>query len=231
MADCTDRVQVSLREILAAMAIVAIGLGLVHCIQIYHRQSADSERNYWVAASTVEVSAVGVVAGLDLAGPAMLIWRTRLFEQIVETNRPRLSGIARVYGRPHAEDLLQEILLQTWRALPRQNNPNHLNTWCYRIALNTGMTWQRKRRHDRSVNLDDEAWASAVAPTAAGNLARQLDRFIQSLGEVDRALMLMLLDDLEYASISEVMRLSEGAIRVRIHRLKKRLAEWEPLDS
>src|SRR5690606_38506807 len=116
-----------------------------------------------------------------------------MFERLVETNRTRLGGIARAYGAGHAEDLLQEILLQIWRTLPRLRNQRYADTWCYRVAVNTAISWRRQQRRHLAVNVDDEVWAHSPSTGAAPrDPSRGLYRFLDSLSEVDRALMLML---------------------------------------
>jgi RNA polymerase sigma-70 factor (ECF subfamily) len=154
------------------------------------------------------------------------------FSELVRSNRTRLWGIARAYGRAEADDLLQEILLQVWRALPRFRGESRVDTWCYRVALNTALDWRRKSERRR-------ASGTTGCGTDAAECARRLDgetdeallaRFLDTLSDTDRACLLMYLEDLDHAGIAEVLGVSEGAARTRLSRIKSKLAEWEPLD-
>jgi len=63
------------------------------------------------------------------------------------------------------------------------------------------------------------------------NATRLLQQFLQTLSDMDRALVLMHLEDMSGREMAEVTGLSEGALRVRIHRIKQRLAEWKVGDT
>lgn len=153
------------------------------------------------------------------------------FLEIAAESRNRLTGIARAYGGVHSEDLLQEILLQIWRGLPSLKQREFAATWCYRLALNTAISWKRNQASSKAFPIDTAALENTVSDRTEPPRAELIDRFLGTLGDVDRAILLMVLEDIDYAVIAQVMGLSEGAIRVRVHRIKKKLAEWEPLDS
>ncbi len=154
------------------------------------------------------------------------------FEQLLQRNRGRLSAISRTYADADADDLLQEILLQIWRGLKGFQQRSSVDTWCYRVALNTAISWRRTigRRKQR---LSPEAADMSQLPGAIDghDPAELLHRFLQTLSEADRALVLMYLDDLSGNEMAEVTGLSEGAVRVRIHRIKQRLTEWNAGDA
>ncbi|MFK8111247.1 MAG: RNA polymerase sigma factor [Rubripirellula sp.] len=73
------------------------------------------------------------------------------FDELLERNRGRLAAIARAYTHTDADDLLQEILLQIWRSLSSFKGLSSIDTWVYRVALSTALTWQRSqsRRKNR----------------------------------------------------------------------------------
>lgn len=153
-----------------------------------------------------------------------------LFDRLVQENQARLWGIARTYGRDQAMDLFQEILLQIWQSIPGFRGESSEMTWCYRVALNVAITWQRKTHRK----------ASRESPTEFPEIQKRLDgesdealleRFLTTLSSTDRACLVMFLDDLDTPSIAGVLDTSEGAIRTRLHRIKQKLADWESLDS
>jgi RNA polymerase sigma-70 factor, ECF subfamily len=158
--------------------------------------------------------------------------REERFQSIIDENRARFGRIARVYAETDAEDLVQEILMQVWRSLPDYDSKSKLATWAYRIALNTAITWRRhatRRKRLPPVNrLGTETLTSAAT---ASNEFELLAKFLGSLSEVDRAVLVMYLDDLTYQEIAESMGVSDGAIRTRISRIRNQLQTWEATDD
>jgi RNA polymerase sigma-70 factor (ECF subfamily) len=141
---------------------------------------------------------------------------------LLTTHGAALRRIARVYGAAQGEedDLHQEILLQLWRGLPSFRNDAGPGTWLYRVALNTALTWRRTAT--RRARNDS---ASPVRPAASAGAPRSeaaiLAEFLDSLGAVDRSVLLLHMEGLSYPEIAEVVGLSAGAVGVRLHRIKQ----------
>jgi RNA polymerase sigma-70 factor, ECF subfamily len=149
--------------------------------------------------------------------------KEHIFEDVVTANRRRILAIARSYA-PLAElqDLYQEILLQMWRGLDGFQGRSTPSTWVYRVALNTAITYRRRNgRRELSGNPHTASPPDPVAPSSPGNEILILEDFLRSLEPVDRAVMLLYLEDLSYRDISEITGLTESHIGVRICRLKK----------
>ncbi len=149
------------------------------------------------------------------------------FDDLLNKNRRRIGAIARSYGGPQSEDLLQEILLQLWRSLPGLRESTHADTWCYRVSLNTAISWLRQRIRDAMPTLEPESMQQIVGATDGLDTCELLHRFLQTLNETDRAVLLMELDDVSTSEMAVILGMSEGAIRVRIHRIKQKLTHWE----
>lgn len=154
------------------------------------------------------------------------------FDHLLQRNRGRLAAIAQAYSPGDADDLLQEILLQVWKGLNSFKGESNVDTWCYRVALNTSLTWKRTRGRRRNnlpqVPMED---AQLTGNDDGQDAVKLLERFLQTISDTDRALVLLYLDDLSGIQIADVMGLSESAVRVRIHRIKNRLANWEAGDQ
>ena len=158
--------------------------------------------------------------------------REQRFKSIIDENRNRLARIARLYADGDAEDLVQEILMQVWRSLPGYDQKAKLSSWCYRIALNTAISWRRNAtRAKRHPPENRVATDSLPSQTNVSNEAQLLGRFLDSLSEIDRAVLLMYLDDLTNEEIAESIGVSNGAIRTRISRIRDRLKNWEASDG
>jgi len=123
-----------------------------------------------------------------------------------------------------ANDLMQEIFINTWNALPGYRGEATYKTWIYRITVNTCLQYLRKEKGKIKVTAEtlenyqaDET--NAVAKDDYGNLYRA----IGALNSVDRLVIMMVLDELEYKEISRVIGISEVNLRVKICRIKQRL--------
>lgn len=148
-----------------------------------------------------------------------------IFVELLRTQGPRLRRLASSYARgDDVADLLQEILLQIWRSLPNYRGDAAMETWAYRIGLNTGLTHLRREFKRRGMmDGNDAAQQVENAPAAGPQTAEQariLDEFLASLGPVDRSVMLAYLEGLSHGQMAEVVGCSVGAIGVRISRLK-----------
>lgn len=155
------------------------------------------------------------------------------FLELLDGNRPRILKVCRVYAWNAADrdDLYQEIVFQIWRALPGLKENHHAHTWLYRVALNTSISFVRRRtaRGGPAVPLAHEQLThhieSRQAPDdgAAERLARLYDAIAQ-LNDVEKALVTLFLEDFSYEEMAEVLGLSAGNVGVMLHRAKKKLS-------
>ena len=139
-----------------------------------------------------------------------------------------IHKVASGYGRDahDRDELVQEIALQVWLARERYDPRFAATTWIYRIALNVAISWfrreQRYRRRRRPI--DDDAVLAAPLPEPDERVAALL-RAIDSLGAIDRALVLLHLDDLDHKAIGEVLGISPSNVGTRLARLRQRLRQ------
>ena len=152
--------------------------------------------------------------------------RDRRFRDYLADQQGRLISIARVYAGQEADDLLQEILLQIWKSLDSFEDRSTIATWGYRIAINVSLQWRRskgrKRRHLPSENMDVNQIAR---PDRQIDSAVLLGEFLSTLGATDKAVLLMHLDGLVTSDMSDVLGVGDGAVRVRLSRIKAKLAD------
>lgn len=153
--------------------------------------------------------------------------RDALFSDLLDRNHARWRAIARAYAPLDVDDLFQEILMQVWKSLPSFRHDSAASTWCYRVALNTALTWRRsaQTRRERVPVGGDPTQLTTPSTATKSETAQLLDALLTSLSPTDRGVLLLLLDDVTYAEMSAITGSSEGALRVRVHRLKERLAE------
>ena len=156
------------------------------------------------------------------------------FLALVNENRPRILKICRVYAwnREDQDDLYQEILVQIWRSLPSLKEAVHADTWLYRVALNTAITFLRKRAARKAaftLSLD-HVQIRRVADEQQGAShedSAQLTALYESIAKLDgveKALITLFLEDLSYEQMAEVLGLSPSHVGVMLHRVKKKLS-------
>ena len=152
------------------------------------------------------------------------------FGDLLEAHRRIVFRVANTYGF-HAEDradLAQEITTQLWRAFPGYDPERSFSTWMYRIALNVAISQVRSTAHRgrHSVPLDEALHDIADdngTDHEADQRVRALHRFIAQLDKLDRALLLLYLEDQSYRQIAEILGISETNVATKLSRLKQRI--------
>ena len=151
------------------------------------------------------------------------------FLRLVEDNKGIIIKICNSYCRDKndREDLAQEIIYQLWKSVNRFNDSHKFTTWMYRVALNTAISFYRKGKQTGYVvpftgtafDIEDQPGGN---PEAEENL-RLLQEFINRMKDLDRALMLLYLEEKAYSEIAEIIGISETNVATRLSRLKDKL--------
>ena len=126
------------------------------------------------------------------------------------------------------KDLVQETLIQLWRAFPGYDPGYKVSTWMYRIALNVAISFYRKdhRRKSVAAPLPESIIELEDPHPPADHAALQLlQQFINALPELDRALMLLYLEEKPQAEIAEILGLSLTNVATKIGRIKQKLKQ------
>jgi RNA polymerase sigma-70 factor (ECF subfamily) len=153
------------------------------------------------------------------------------FAALLEGHRRLVFKVANTYGRGRAdiEDLAQEIAAQSWRAFPTYDPTRSFSTWLYRIALNVAISWLRAEapRRRRSVPFEADLHDSAVSDAFdADDGGRILRGFIDSQGPLDRALLLLYLEERPNGEIADILGITATNVTTKINRLKERLRDY-----
>lgn len=127
-----------------------------------------------------------------------------LFERIVTENAHRIHNIAsNGASRDSSKDLEQDILLALWRSLDRYEGRSSLATWFYAVAINTAKDWKRRKRNAERPRRVPATVPYGTHPRTAGQDAVEVaEEFARSLGDLDRYIFQMFLDDLSYREMS-----------------------------
>ncbi|MBX2924922.1 MAG: sigma-70 family RNA polymerase sigma factor [Chitinophagaceae bacterium] len=152
----------------------------------------------------------------------------RKFLQFIHENKGIIHKICRLYGRTEEDkqDLFQEITIQLWKAYPRFRQESKISTWMYRVALNTAISDLRKQnRRINTIALEGSAHADLhdeADHTAKENWAL-LHKSIESLTEVEKAMMMLYLEDKSYEEMEDILGMTQINLRVKMSRIKEKL--------
>lgn len=162
--------------------------------------------------------------------------RQRRFEALLREHQRIVFKVAHVYAnnRHDREDLAQEIAVQLWRSFGAFDvRRAKFTTWMYRVALNVAISHLRSRKRSGAGQVEplDSARLASVAGTDAAHdevlehdqRMAALNAFIAGLDTLNRALVLLYLEDRDYAEIAAVLGISETNVATKLNRIKHKL--------
>jgi len=151
------------------------------------------------------------------------------FSTLVEEHKGIIYKIANSYCRnaEDRKDLIQEIVVHLWKSHDRYDDRFKLSTWIYRIALNVAISAYRreKKRAERISRLEEIIIEPAAESEQPDPKIATLHRIIDQLDELNRALMILYLDDNSYRDIAGILGLTETNVATKINRLKLKIKE------
>src|SRR5437773_10063774 len=155
------------------------------------------------------------------------------FLELVNENRKRILKVCRVYAWNSADqdDLYQESLFQISRGLPALKEKQFANTWLYRVAINTAISFARKWAlgASRVVHFEHADLTRTIESrqtTAENTDDRIADLYtaIYKLDPLEKALITVFLEDFTYEQMAEATGISANHVGVMLHRAKKKLS-------
>lgn len=155
--------------------------------------------------------------------------RKETLEAWIRDHGGLLSKIVRAWARSREDrdDLVQEIGLQLWDSIPRFEGTASPATWVYRVALYAAMAWSRRERRHSDGRRELDGLPSVEVPGEDPRV-EWLYGEIARLNPVDRSLAMLLLEGWSYSDMADSLGISEKNVSVRIHRIKRALAERFP---
>lgn len=152
------------------------------------------------------------------------------FEKVIQENQGIIYKVVNTYcPRPdEREDLAQEIMLQLWQAFDKYDAKYKISTWMYRVALNVAISFYRKsqtRQHLRIPIQETTALPAEEKPESHEQQLALLDQFIQELKELDKALMLLYLEQKGQQEIADILGISVSNVSTKIARIKDKLKQ------
>ena len=148
------------------------------------------------------------------------------FTELFVANQGIVHKICSVYfsEKPDKEDYFQEIVLQLWKAYPGFRRESKFSTWMYRVALNTAIDLLRKERTQPKIfRLSENELSVKEQKREWTDQQEKLYASIAQLSEIEKAIILLYLEDYSYKEISEIVGISETYTGVKINRIKTQL--------
>lgn len=150
----------------------------------------------------------------------------RQFETLLASHQGIIFKVANTYcwHSDDRADLVQDIVAQLWRAWPRYDSSREFSTWMYRIALNVAISSVRRavRYREVSLPLDESLHDTAASPDTQAMQGR-LKAFIERQAPLDRALLLLYLEDKSQRDIAEILGITPTNVSTKINRLKQKI--------
>ena len=152
---------------------------------------------------------------------------TKTFLLLINECEGILQKVCKLYfdSLTDREDVYQDILLNAWKSYPAFKGESKFSTWLYRVALNTAFTKLKKKTkitvlHDISGNVLEIPFEERSDKQAEVTM---LYAALHQLGQLDKTIAFLYLDQLSYKEIAAITGLPEKSIGVRISRVKEKI--------
>ena len=153
------------------------------------------------------------------------IEKRSLFEQCIEQYSILINKVCYMYAPDidNFNDLRQEVLINVWQGIEHFENRSKLSTWIYRVSLNTCITYTNKeRKHSTHDELTDNIYSFDDSQEHLRQL-KEMYQLIDRLNRLDKALILLWLDEVPYDEIGTIMGISRNNVASRLRRAKEKL--------
>jgi len=146
----------------------------------------------------------------------------------IEAHKGMIHKVCQVYcwNPGDREDLFQEIIIQLWKAWPGFRGDSKFSTWLYRIALNTAISGLRKQKTQLVYMEPEKLPAEIKDESDAEEKEERLKQFyvaLRQLSELERAIIMLYLDDKSYEEMEDILGINQNSLRVKMNRAKEKL--------
>lgn len=146
------------------------------------------------------------------------------FSQMVRQNRSTIYTVCYMFSTDAAEvaDMFQEVLIRLWKGFASFSGRSDVKTWIYRVALNTCITIDRKKKRGKKavLEMDVDYFNSKEVKSEQ---AQMLHSRITRLQPLDRAIILLWLEDISYDEIADIIGITPKNVSVRLYRIRQQL--------
>lgn len=157
------------------------------------------------------------------------------FTRIIRENEGLIFKVTSIYtdNKLDQQDLYQEIVYQLWRSFDSFQGASKLSTWIYRVAMNTAITQGRKRKK-RGEGHFPEHLVTLEADTSDRVFEERLEMLyvhINQLNKLEKGIILLFLEGLNYEEIADITGLSVSNVGTRLSRIKQKLKSQMSTDQ
>ena len=151
------------------------------------------------------------------------------FNSLIKENSRIINSVCYFYSSENLsfEDIRQEVYINIWNGLNHFRSESKVSTWVYRVAINTAL--MSIRTNKRKIN-------TAPIDTSLLNISQEIDNskqdkletlnsLIERLDEIEKAIILLWLDEYSYEEIAETMGLKKSNVATMIYRIKEKLSK------
>lgn len=153
----------------------------------------------------------------------------REFIEMINRHRGIIYKVCNLYGyeKVYRDDLFQEIILQLWKSMPTFRNESLVSTWMYRVALNTAIShFRRERKRPGQQSISEAEFEIPDFGNAVDDeKLNRMNAAIQQLTRIEKAIVILYLDEKNYQEISDIMGISLSNVGVKLNRIKQKLSK------
>ncbi|MBL3657565.1 RNA polymerase sigma factor [Fulvivirga sediminis] len=146
------------------------------------------------------------------------------FLQIIDLHQRIIHKVCHIYAdnQDDYNDLFQEIMLQLWKGYPNFKGKAKITTWMYRVSLYTAISRLKKKKNRREVH---ELPVDEAGENVDQYEFEPLNMAISKLSDVEKALIVLYMEEKSYQEIADIMELSITNVGVKLNRTKKKLKD------
>ena len=148
------------------------------------------------------------------------------FAQTIAAHKGTIYTVCYMFSNDADEvnDLFQEVLVHLWKGFSSFEHRSDIRTWIYRVSLNTCISLDRRKRRSSAValNMDINLFEDNDEDTLQ---VKQLHRRISKLKLIDKAIVLLWLEELSYEEIGQIVGITAKNVSVRLFRIKEQLKQ------
>ena len=157
--------------------------------------------------------------------------KSDIFLSVVQTNKGIIYKVVNSYCQniEDRKDLVQEIIIQLWKSFDNYDDNFKHSTWMYRISLNVAISFYRKENSRKKISnplidgiinfSDNDDFEDKETDLGI------LQQMISQLKDLDKALILLYLEEKSYKEISQIIGISETNVSTKINRIKNSLKQ------
>lgn len=147
------------------------------------------------------------------------------FTEIFQGQKDKIYRLckAMIYDHSYTDDLFQEVMANVWKSLKNFKGKSSIDTWVYRIAINTSITFNNRQKRIKAKQAE-------VRKNYQPHIEEEneqvhiLYRAIARLNSSEKSIIGLYLEDFSYKEIAEILGISTSNVGVRLNRIKQKIA-------